>query len=196
MGKAVATTGQGFFVFGMDPRTTVLMDATRELATGASQQVVAGFPLSLCSTGADQGKIIALAVNTGDPFFGVSGVNRNNLYGGTTLGEWQPGAAVAYLAGIFTIRKSVFLDTNNTEQTINPFKTSFPIAANIGSVVGVEDVALGGTEAALLGAISLNKWIVGAPGGTHDYTNVGVILDVREDSEVDLYIPMQVNLAA
>jgi len=199
--KAIATPGQGFFVFGMDPRTSVMQDATRDLATGADQQVVAGFPLTLATTGANQGKVVANPTATGDIFFGVAGTNRNALYGATTLGEWEPGKAVAYVAGTITIRQSVFLDSTNTEQSINPFvggsgAGGFPSSADVGKKVSVDNVALGGTEAILLGSISLAKWRIGSTSGGHPIANVAVILEVREDSEVDLLVPMQVTSAS
>jgi len=199
--KAIVTPGQGFYVFGMDPRTAVMQDATRDLAVGADQQIVAGFPLTLACTGVNQGKVVASPTGTGDVFFGVAGTNRNALYGATSLGEFEPGKAVSYIAGTITVRKSVFLDATNTEQAINPFTggsgtDGFPSTLDVGQKVSVDNVALSGTEQTLLGTITLAKWCVGAAGGAHPIANVGVILEVREDSEVDLLIPMQITSAS
>jgi hypothetical protein len=191
----------------MDPRSVFQMDATRDAIASAFHPIVAGFPLVMSAGAApDKGNLGAVSLNAGDVFYGVSGTNRNPLYGATSLGEFTPGKVVAYLAGIVTIRQSVFLDSTNTEVTINPFvggsgANGFPDATDVGKTVIVDDVAPTAAEQALLGVILLNKWSVAAPGaggGTHPIhtTAVATILEVRENAEVDLLIPSQVSLAS
>jgi hypothetical protein len=208
MAKAVTTPGQRFFTFGLQPRTELFSDSTRLVVTSAANQFVAGFPICMDATSADQGKIKSAipTASDGDLFYGASGTNINNELGRTSLGEFEARRAVAKLHGIFTISPSVFLDASGSEVTINPFgdgtsSNGLPVATDVGKALYVQLVTPTAGEQAALGlpaTPSILKWVLTAPvatsatfttvsGGT-TLAVVATVLDVREDSEVDVML--------
>jgi hypothetical protein len=170
-----------------------MVDSTRSIvATG--QEIVAGMPLALDGTvtAADIGKLKSTATS-GDIFYGASSSNVNRLYGQTTLGEFQAIRGNAELQGIYSVRKSVFLDANGEEVTINPFEdgvwdggADFPQPNDVGTILAAKLV----TVEAELGAGSHLKWTPSTGATGNGFDAVAVIVDVRgDDEEVDIMLP-------
>ena len=186
MGKAVVTSGQSFFAPGIVARQNILTDSTKEVSTAAANEFVMGAPIALDGSGTDQGKLKSVTDNVADVFYGACGNNINRLRGETSLGETTATRANACLQGIFTVRKSVFLDSSNNETTITPFTgftSNFPVAADIGKLVDAIQV----TSEAALGSVTMLKWGVGA-GSSTGFADVAMIVDVRDNEEVDLLL--------
>jgi len=192
MSKAVITPGQGFFAPGYQPRQVILEDGSREVSTAATMQFVQGFPLAMDGATTDQGKLKSVTDAATDVFYGVNTLNVNTLRGRTSLGEFTTNRTGAVLQGIVTVRRSVFQDassTSNPEVTVSPFTgfagtNGFPVATDIGKTVDAIEV----TSESTLGSVAILKWGVGG-GSDTGFADVAVILDVRENDEVDLWLP-------
>lgn len=192
MSKQIVTAGQGVFPWGVDPRNRILVDSTRSVKT-TGQELVAGFPIAMdgSAVAADAGKIKSTA-GAGDLFYGLTSTNANTLYGKTSLGEFTSTRANAELQGIFTVRKSVFLDADGNEVTVNPFEDNvwtggadFPTGPDdIGTVLAAKLVTVE-TE---LGAGSHLKWTPQSGATGTGFREVAVIVDIR-DEEVDIMLP-------
>lgn len=188
MANAVVTLGQSINAPGVDVRTPGMVDSTKLVSSAVANEFVAGFPLSLDGSSTDQGKLRSVTDSALDLFYGACGTNVNRLRGETSLGETNATSINAYLSGIITVRKSTFL-LNGSEVTICPFTgfggtDEFPQSTDIGTVVDAIQVA----SEANLGSVTILKWGVGA-GSSTGFAKVATIVDVREDSEVDLYLP-------
>lgn len=195
-GVPVMTDGQGFFVPGMDRTAPVMQDSTKFV--GKTADILAGAPLALLGTdigvGDERGKLHTDPANTTDTFYGVSSSNINILLGRTSLGEFESKKANAELMGRFTIRQSVFLDSNFAQTTVNPFAT-FPVAVDVGKLVHALNKDGAGadiTDVTLTGSASkpILKWVVDGTGGggsAEGFENVARIVALSDDgSEVEL----------
>ena len=188
MARAVVTPGQSYFAPGIVARQRILVDSTKEVSLLAANEFVQGFPLALDGNGTDQGKLKTQTDHAADVFYGACSTNINRLRGEISLGETTSKRANAELQGIYTIRKSVFLDASNNETAINPFTGfggagGFPVATDVGKVLDAIEV----TSEAALGSITILKWGVGS-GSNTGFMDVALILEVREDEEVDILL--------
>jgi len=186
MSKAVITPGQSFFTFGVETRSiTALKDSTRDISS-TSDNLLAGGPVALLNgsaAAAVRGKLTNVTM-TNVVTYGISETNANTFDGKTTLGEFRVTKADVGLSGIYTVRKSTFLDNTGTEVAISPFSVAsfasgLPTTAEIGTIltVGLVDNSDG------LGSII--RWNTG---GTATTLWSATILDVRDAAEVDLLI--------
>jgi hypothetical protein len=198
MSKQIVTAGQGVFPWGVDPRNRVLVDSTRSVVV-TGQELVAGKPLALdgSTTAANVGKLKSAAA-AGDIFYGLSSSNLNTLYGNVSLGEWTSVRANAELQGIYTVRQSVFLDSNGDEVTINPFEAGvwdggadFPQANDVGALLAAKVVTIE-TE---LGGGSHLAWTPSTGATGNGFDEVAVIVDVRGE-EVDIMLPNKLSVYA
>lgn len=191
MSTQIVTAGQGVYPWGVDPRNRILVDSTRTVVS-TGQELVAGMPICMDSatSGVTTGQLKSTAV-TGDLFYGLTSTNMNTLYGKVSLGEWNAIRANAELQGIYTVRKSVFLDSAGNEVTINPFTAGawdggadFPQLGDVGAILSADLIAV----EAELGAGNHLKWIPSTLSVSGGFADVAVIVDVRGE-EVDIMLP-------
>jgi len=190
MTKSYVSSGQGIFVFGIDPTNRIAVDSTKELTAAA--ECVAGYPLALIAA---TGKLNTTASATGDMFYGASSSNINSLVGRVSLENWTAARANAELMGRYTIRPSVFLDSVQTETTAHPFCKATAnrtvLTSDVGkSIHAIVATVAGGTNAtdAFFG-VTMLRWAIDGDGDTvAGFENVGRIVAVRDNQEVEVLL--------
>lgn len=190
MAKSYVSSGQGVFVFGIDPTNRVALDSTKELTVSA--EVVAGYPLALVGA---TGKLNSTTAASGDCFYGASSSNINSFVGRVSLENWTAARANAELSGRYTIRPSVFLDSVQVEQTAYPFAvaagtTRTILAADVGKKIHAVVVTVAGSAStdAFYGTTML-KWAVDGDGGTAaGFEDAGRIVALRDNGEVEIWL--------
>ena len=190
MAKSYVSSGQGIFVFGIDPTQRIAIDSTKELTVTAD--AVAGFPLALVAT---TGKLNSTTAASGDCFYGASSSNINSLVGRVSLENWTAARANAELMGRYTIRPSVFLDSVQTELTAQPFAIAAGtartiLAGDVGKRIHAVVITVGDSAATnAFNGVTMLKWAVDGDGGTAaGFENVGRIVALRDNGEVEIWL--------
>lgn len=194
MAKPLVTPGQGTFVFGIDPTNRIMVDATKPITV--TSEAVGGYPAALINaTGATNSN--ASAAN--DLFYGASASDINQFSGRTTLGEFEAKKGLNELIGRYTIRRSVFLDSNGDEVTAVPFSdgsggASFPATTDVGKAIHALRVTVSDALDAFNGTEML-KWVVATGsaaktgGSAKGFFAVGQIVAVSDDAtEVEIML--------
>lgn len=193
MAKPKVTPGQGTFVFGIDPTTRIMVDATKPITTTA--EAVGGYPTALISaTGATNSN--ASAAN--DMFYGASGSDINQFSGRTGLGEFESKQGLNEIIGRYTVRRSVFLNSVGDEVTAVPFSdsvgaASFPVAADVGKGLHALRVTVSDANDAF-NTVEMLKWVVSASpvktgGALKGFFLVGQLVAVSDDAtEVEILL--------
>ena len=192
MANAYTSENQSIFVFGIDPTARLAVDSTKELTVAA--ECVAGYPLVLVAA---TGKLNTTSAATGnDVFYGISSSNINEFVGRVSLENWTAARANAEMAGRYTVKPSVFLDSTQAEVTAYPFCAANGAAATIstsdvGKAVSAALVTVNNAADAFNGHTMLKLTV--ATSGFTGCVNIGRVVAVRGTAGTKVEVEIWLN---